>query len=518
MNAPDIAELLPYLTDAERAEVDAILASDRAIWRPLPGPQSMAYYSTADIIGYGGAAGGGKTDLAIGKALTQHAKVAIFRRVGTELTAIEDRLAELIGNTNGYNGQKKIWRNPVPGVQVEFGSVPNLGDEKNYQGRPKDLLVLDEAANFLLDQVLFLMGWVRTTDKKQKCQVLMTFNPPTSAEGRWIVDYFGPWLDPKHPNPAMPGELRYFAMIDGRSVEVPTNASFTHADEVITPQSRTFIPSRVSDNPYLMGTNYMTTLQSLPEPLRSQMLRGDFQAGMTDDAMQVIPTEWVDIAMARWKPLMPKPRMDSMGIDVARGGADNTIIARRHGMWFDEALVYPGKATPDGPTVAGLTIAATRDSAPQHIDVIGVGASPYDFLNNAKQQVMGVNVSEKARGTDKSGRLTFSNLRSELWWRMREALDPQANNGIALPPNQQLRSDLCAPTWRLKGVSIQIEDREAIVKRIGRSPDWASAYILALMDTPRISDFPSVHDPWQREYDPYQHMGQTTRPDHDPFK
>jgi hypothetical protein len=514
------------LTQTERAAKERLLMLLREkkrrlpIWRPLPGPQTMAYESEADIIGYGGAAGGGKTDLAIGKALTQHAKVAIFRRVGTELTAIEDRLAELIGNTNGYNGQKKIWRNPVPGVQVEFGSVPNLGDEKNYQGRPKDLLVLDEAANFLLDQVLFLMGWVRTTDKKQKCQVLMTFNPPTSAEGRWIVDYFGPWLDPKHPKPAAPGELRYFATIDGRSVEVPTSASFTHGDEVITPQSRTFIPSRVSDNPYLMGTNYMTTLQSLPEPLRSQMLYGDFHAGMTDDAMQVIPTEWVDIAMARWKPLMPKPRMDSMGIDVARGGADNTIIARRHGMWFDEALVYPGKATPDGPTVAGLTIAATRDSAPQHIDVIGVGASPYDFLNNAKQQVMGVNVSEKARGTDKSGRLTFYNLRSELWWRMREALDPQANNGIALPPSQQLRSDLCAPTWRLKGVSIQIEDRDAIVKRIGRSPDWASAYILALMDTPRISDFPSVHDPWQREYDPYQFLNasQPTRPEHDPFK
>lgn len=519
MDAAEIASLLPYLTPDERAEVEKILASDKQIWRPLPGPQSMAYYSRADIIGYGGAAGGGKTDLAIGKALTQHTKVAIFRRVGTELTAIEDRLGELIGNTNGYNGQKKIWRNPVPGVQVEFGSVPNLGDEKNYQGRPKDLLVLDEAANFLLDQVLFLMGWVRTTDKKQKCQVLMTFNPPTSAEGRWIVDFFGPWLDPKHPKPAMPGELRYFAMLDGKSVEVASSASFDHKGELITPQSRTFIPSRVSDNPFLMGTNYMTTLQSLPEPLRSQMLRGDFQAGMTDDAMQVIPTEWVDIAMARWKPLMPKPKMDSMGIDVARGGADNTIIARRHGMWFDEPLAYPGKATPDGPTVAGLVIAAARDAAPQHIDVIGVGASPFDFLRESNQQVMGINVSEKARGPDKSGRLTFSNLRTELWWRMREALDPLANNGIALPPNQQLRSDLCAPTWKLKGIAISVEDREAIVKRIGRSPDWASAYLLALMDTPRIGDFPGAHDGTQREYDPFKFLNESaqTRPEHNPF-
>ena len=34
----------------------------------------------------------------------------------------------------------------------------------------------------------------------------------------------------------------------------------------------------------------MATLQSLPEPLRSQMLYGDFNAGTEDDSMQVIPT------------------------------------------------------------------------------------------------------------------------------------------------------------------------------------------------------------------------------------
>lgn len=490
MNAAEIAELYEFLTDDERAEVDQILAEDTSIWRPLPGPQTMAYYSTADVIGYGGAAGGGKTDLAVGKALTQHRVAAIFRRVGTELTAIEDRFANLVGSTVGYNSQKKIWRNPVPGVQIEFGSVPNLGDEKNYQGRPKDLLVLDEAANFLEIQARFLMGWVRSVTKGQRCQTLMTFNPPTSAEGRWIVQYFAPWLDPKHPNPAQPGELRWFAMVDGKEIEVPTSEPFDHNGEQIKPQSRTFIPSRINDNPYLMGTNYMSTLQALPEPLRSQMLYGDFQAGMEDDPWQVIPTAWVDAAMARWTDLSPKPPMDSVGVDVARGGRDNTIIARRHGMWFDRPLVHAGTQTPDGPTVAGLTLAATRDGAVQHIDVIGVGSSPYDFLNNARQQVVGVNVSEKSLGFDRSGRLRFFNLRSELWWRMREALDPANNTGIAMPDDNKLKADLCAPIWCLSGSSIKVEGRDEIEKRIGRSPDWASAYILALMDTPKARNLP----------------------------
>lgn len=494
--------LLAYLTPEELAELDRLIVSDPAVWRPLPGPQSMAYYSEADIIGYGGAAGGGKTDLACGKALTQHQKALVLRREATQLTGIIDRFTELIGSRDGYNGAERIWR--LPGRQIEFGSAPNLGDEVRYQGRPHDLLVFDEAANFLESQVRFLLGWLRTTTPGQRCQALLTFNPPTTAEGRWIVKFFAPWLDKKHPNPARPGELRWFAMIDGEEVEVPSGEPFRHGADLIKPMSRTFIPSRVSDNPYLMGTGYMATLQSLPEPLRSQMLYGDFNAGIEDDPWQVIPTAWVEAAQARWKRPDKLAPMDSLGVDVARGGRDNTIIARRHGMWFDEPLVYPGSATPDGPTVAGLTVAAKRDDAVVHIDVIGVGSAPYDFLNGAGQQVVGVNVAEAAVGTDKSGRLRFKNLRSELWWRMREALDPTNNTGIALPPSPELLADLCAPTWELSGATISVASREQIMEKTGRSPDYGSAYVLALMDTPKRATVEALGRRRRRgEYDPY---------------
>jgi hypothetical protein len=500
-------EILQYLTPEELAELDALLVADKTIWRPLPGPQSMAYYSEADIIGYGGAAGGGKTDLACGKALTNHRKVGIFRLNGTELTGVIDRFTDLIGSRAGYNGQNNIWRTKrTDGVdiQIEFGSFPNLGDEKKYQGRPHDLLVFDEAANMREIQVRFLMGWLRTTDVNQRCQALLTFNPPTTAEGRWIIAYFAPWLDKKHPNPAEPGELRWFATVDGKDVEVQSGKEFEHNGETITPMSRTFIPSRISDNPYLMGTGYMATLQAMPEPLRSQMLNGDFSAGMEDDPWQVIPTEWVEMAQARWKKPLKLAPMDSMGVDVARGGKDQTIIARRHGMWFDEPLAYAGSATPDGPTVAGLVVAALRDRAPIHIDVIGVGSSPYDFLNESNQQVLGVNVAEAALGLDKSGRLRFKNQRSELWWRMREALDPANNTGIALPPDPRLFADLCAPTWKLVGQTISVASREEIFERIGRSPDYASAYCLALMDTPKRSiTMEYARRNSKEDYDPY---------------
>lgn len=501
MTPAEIRQLRAYLSEDELKELDALVAADieDVIWRPLPGPQTMAYESTADVIGFGGSAGGGKTDLAIGKALTQHQVVQCFRREGTELGGIIDRVEQVLGHREGLGGKPPVWRNPWGRCRlIEFGSVPNLGDERKFQGRPKDLLLIDEAANFLESQVRFLMGWVRTTDPNQRTQTLLTFNPPTSAEGRWIVAFFAPWLDKKFNGPggrAKPGELRYVAMVDGGERWVASGEPFMHKGELIRPQSRTFIPSRIADNPYLMGTNYMTTLQAMPEPLRSQMLYGDFEAGMQDDPWQVIPTAWVEAAQARWRERSPKGEMLGQGVDVARGGQDKTTIFNKHkvdggGLWFDRPEVHPGSETPDGPKVAGLVIAARRDNAPVAIDVIGVGASPYDKLHELGVQAMGVNVSERATTTDKSGRLTFFNLRSQLWWQLREALDPEADTGIALPPDPQpggksLLAELCAPRWKLEGMTIKVESREDIIKRIGRSPDMASALILANIDIPK---------------------------------
>ncbi len=463
------------------------------------------------------------TDLVCGKAVTKHKRVLVIRYEKAQTEGIIQRLSEIIGNTDGLNSQKGIWKTSVGTAPlIEFGGLDNPGDERRWQGRPHDLKCFDEVTEQREDQVRFIMGWTRTSDPSLHPQVVMTFNPPTTTEGRWVIKFFAPWLDKKHPNPAKPGELRWFTTIgDDHDYEVPDGRPFVLLDDgtflyefdeddypperIIRPKSRTFIPARVTDNKFYMASGYVSQLQSLPEPLRSQMLYGDFQAGIEDDPWQVIPTTWVEAAMARWQNLQVKPRMDSVGVDVARGGRDNTVIARRHGNWYDVPLTYPGSQTPNGPSVAGLVIAATRDKAPQHVDVIGVGSSPYDFLVESGQQALGVNVAEKATRTDKSGRLHFANLRSQLWWMMREALDPDSNNGIALPPDDRLKADLCAPLWRMKGATIQVESREEIMDRIGRSPDFASAYILAQLDTPRLDDLPG-NSPQQRrrkEYDPY---------------
>jgi hypothetical protein len=498
----NIRELLAYLTPEERAQVDELLTVDAPIWTPLAGPQTMAYESEADIIGYGGAAGGGKTDLMCGMALTHHTVSAIFRREATQLTGIIDRLTAMLGSTVGFNGQQKIWR--LPGRQIEFGSTPYAGDELKYQGRPKDFLGLDEATNFLEAQARFLMGWVRTTIAGQRCRTLMTFNPPTTAEGQWVLQFFAPWLVDEHPNPAKPGELRWYAAIDGRDVEVDGPGVVEHKGERITPLSRTFIPSRITDNPFLMETGYVATLQSLPEPLRSQMLQGDFRAGMQDDPWQVIPSAWVLDAQKRWQPKDAKGPMDAMGVDVSRGGRDETIIARRHATWFDELISKQGTASPDGPTVAAEVLKERRDRAVVHIDMVGWGSSPYDFLVTNRVQTVGVNGAAGSFEVSREGGLRFVNLRAELWWRMRETLDPKNPEPIALPPDPKLRADLSAPKWKLTHRGIQVELKEEIIKRIGRSPDRGDAVCLANLTTPKTESLPGQGRMLVHEYDPLE--------------
>jgi len=250
-------------TPAQRAEIDALLEADLAhhIWRPQIGRQSEAADCRAFITGYGGAAGGGKSDLIAGLALTEHKRSAIFRREKTQTEGIVQRLTEILGHSNGYNSQKSAWR--VGDRLIEFAGLDNPTDHQKWQGRPHDFKAYDEVTEQREAQVRFTMGWTRSNDPQQRCRVLMTFNPPTTAEGRWVIDFFGPWLDDRHPNPAKPGELRWFTTIAGKDMECANDEPFVlfrgepvydfdpaefSPEKIIIPRSRTFIPSRITDN------------------------------------------------------------------------------------------------------------------------------------------------------------------------------------------------------------------------------------------------------------------------------
>jgi hypothetical protein len=313
----------------------------------------------------------------------------------------------------------------------------------------------------------------------------MTFNPPTTVEGRWVVEFFGPWLNPNHPNPAKVGELRWYTTDPdtGKDMECAGPEPFILHGEEVVPVSRTFIPAKVEDNPYYMKTGYKRILQAMPEPLRSQMLLGDFTAGIEDDPWQVCPTAWVEAAMARWSEPSKKGLMTMVGVDPSRGGSDETVIAQRYGAWFDKIQAHPGKTVPDGPTCAGLVLGSIRNKAPVNVDVIGIGSSVYDHLKTIHPRTRGINVSVREKeATDVTGMFRFANLRAEMYWRVRESLDPQYDTGLALPPNDKLKADLTAITWKLMaGGVIAMESKDDIKLRIGRSTDYGDAVALTFL-------------------------------------
>jgi hypothetical protein len=473
----ELQELLPFLTQQERDEIDKLLSSVRYEWHAQQGPQTAAYNSEADVIGYGGAAGGGKTDLGLGFAGNKHRRSIIFRRVYPLLEGIEVRGKEIFGE-KGYNGALHRWVLPSKRI-IQLASMKYENDKKNFQGRANDLYVFDEVTEFTESQVRFVTGWNRSAIKGQKCRVLMTFNPPMDEAGEWVTRYFAPWLDDTHPSPAEDGELRWFAMVDGQEVERPNAEPFEYGGETVTPKSRTFFHAKLSDNPILEATGYAATIDAMPEPIRT-LLKGKFGAYKIVDPFQVIPSSWVRAAQERWNNTEPSGIIKSVGVDVARGGGDKTVLAPLRLERFDELKKYPGIATPDGQTVAMLVKQVVGEQKPNiNVDVIGVGASAYDAISEKHKRVTGINFGSGSDATDRSGKFKFANMRAECYWKFREALDPDYDAAMALPPDRELLGDLCAAKWSIRSGRIYIESKDEIIKRLGRSPDCADAVVLA---------------------------------------
>lgn len=483
----EILKVLPKLTKEQREQVDKLVKATGKLWVPQEGPQTEALESKADILFYGGSAGGGKTDLLLGAALTEQEHSIIFRREAVQLIGIEERMSTILPTgRKGYNSQTGVWRLPAKKV-LELGSVKDEEDWIKYQGRPHDLKGFDEITHFSEKQFRTLIGWMRTDNPNVRQRVICAGNPPTSSEGEWVIRYWAAWLDPQHPNPARPGELRWYVSDEkGDDKEVPGPEPVMVGDDLVTPKSRTFIPSSVDDNLFLLTTGYKATLQALPEPLRSQMLRGDFMAGRSDPVWQLIPTEWIKAAQARWKPLDIKGPMTALGFDVARGGIDKSTAARRHANWFDTFISVPGIVTNDGPKAAGFIAPLIRNGAPICIDAIGIGTAALDFIRGLNLRVVPVVGSEGSKGTDKTGTLRFKNTRAEMYWRLREALDPTNPEPISLPNDNELLGDLCAVRYKVvmlgQVAAIQIRDKDEIREVLGRSPDKGDALAMTFID------------------------------------
>ena len=461
---------------------------------PMEGPQQQAFISDADIVGYGGAAGGGKSALIAIIALLKAKRTLVLRNDAQQLSSLVEDVIDFHGSTDGLNWNLKKFYFDGPKHMMEWAGISEPNSEQKWQGRAHDFIAADEVTQLDPRKLEFLQIWGRSKEPGITNRTLYTFNPPGDADdevgfdvgGQWVIDFFAPWIDDRHLNPADPGEKRYFwNNDDGIFEEVPTNEPretrlSDGSVEMQPPQCRQFIPATLKDNIYLRDTGYKNQLLYLPEPLRSRMLLGQFKAGITDKIQQIIPTRWVDEAMDRWRPEGRREApMSAMGVDVARGGKAFTVMAKRHKFWWDNLIRYKGTETADGDTTAGLCVKEISDAAWICIDANGVGASPYDSLKRSNVRVHGL-VVQRQKGLMDLPCGKMYNLRTWLYFVLAEILNPRHGLLPALPPDNRLRRDLITPTYSIYGTGKYLmQSKEELRQKIGYSPDDGDAVALS---------------------------------------
>jgi hypothetical protein len=209
----------------------------------------------------------------------------------------------------------------------------------------------------------------------------------------------------------------------------------------------------------------------------------------TADEDGIIPLAWVEAANERWRQWddagRPRGRFTAVGVDVGSGSAkgDKTIFAPRYELVVPELRRYQHADTMA--TAGRLKGMLDAQGGRAIVDVIGIGAGVVHRLREQGCAVVAFNASEGTTRLDRSGELGFANVRSAAWWGLRERLDPDAGDPIALPPDDTLTGDLTAPKWRvLSGGKIQVESKDELRKpdRLGRSTDDGDAVIAAFWE------------------------------------
>lgn len=483
----EVLEKIESLSPEAKSKLaeEVMEATGDKIWIPNPGPQFNAYHHEADEIFYGGQAGGGKTDLVLGLAVNEHQRSMILRRTNKEAEKLPERMEEIVGHSDGLNRSTGTWK--IGDKIIDMGGCQLESDKQKRKGIPHDLIAFDEVSDFSETQYTFICAWNRSADPKQRCRVVATGNPPTTAEGYWVIKRWAAWLDPTHPNPAEDGEIRWYTTNeDGRDIEVNGRGPHLISGEEVIARSRTFIRARLSDNPDLAETNYDAVLAALPERERLAYRDGRFDASMTDALGQAIPTQWIRAAQARWTESPPEGiPMCAIGVDMTGGGKDPMIMAPRYDGWFAPLTEISAKLFDQdklSKQAAGYIITERRDKALIVLDLGGgYGSGTYEHLKDNEIEVYGYKGSEGAAMRSKDSNIPFQNKRSAAIWRFREALDPSQPGGsrIALPDDPEMVADLTAPTYKIENNTIKIESKEKVVDRLGRSTDKGDAVVMA---------------------------------------
>ena len=214
----------------------------------------------ARVIGYGGAAGGGKSDsllaVAIVAGLTYHGiNIGYFRREYPQLEGPGGaimRSQELMSAWCKWHGGQRRWVMPTGSV-LQFCHAKDEDSVYSYQSQQFDILLFDEGTQFTRFQYRYLLTRNRATKAGVTPFAAIGTNPGGVGH-QWFLSEF--------VQPGPPEQVH--------QVEV----------EPLIYEDHIFIPAKLSDNAILerRDPGYRATLEAQPEQIRKQLLDGDWDS------------------------------------------------------------------------------------------------------------------------------------------------------------------------------------------------------------------------------------------------
>ena len=177
-----------------------------------------------------------------------------------------------------------------------------------------------------------------------------------------------------------------------------------------------------------------------------------------------------------------------IGLDIARGGKDRTVFCFRRGRWCFKFHVVKGFDTVE---VADLATLFIKEYRPHRLflDLGNTGAGVYDILKSRGygEVVKGIDFGGKAILNDR-----YKNKRAEMWDGINKWLKQEVD--VQLPQDEELFEELCCVEKVIgEGSTLQLEKKEKVKERLGRSPDKADALALTFAEPVYDSGRPRMY-------------------------
>lgn len=177
-----------------------------------------------------------------------------------------------------------------------------------------------------------------------------------------------------------------------------------------------------------------------------------------------------------------------IGLDIARFGDDETVFCFRRGRICERFEAYRKKDTVE---VANIVTHYIQQYRPYRIflDIGGQGAGVYDILTDRgfREVVRGISFGEKAIQSDR-----YVNKRAEMWDGIRQWLT--GTSPVYLPNDTAITDDLCDVNKKYDRLGrLQLEEKESLKRRLGRSPDWGDALALTFAEPIFEQDMPNLY-------------------------